>query len=66
MRTPRSAGLSTAVLAAFLAAGGIAFSASGDAARKEVVPFLADDYPGALARARAQGKPIFLEAWAPW
>ena len=66
MRTPRSAGLSTAVLAAFLVAPGFAVSASGDAAGKEVVPFMADDYPGALARARAESKPIFLEAWAPW
>lgn len=30
------------------------------------VPFLADDYPKALAQARARHLPIFLEAWAPW
>jgi len=35
-------------------------------AAKEVLPFIADDYPRALAAARAGGKPIFLEAWAPW
>lgn len=31
-----------------------------------VVPFIADDYPQALAQARARHLPIFLEAWAPW
>ncbi len=30
------------------------------------VPFIGDDYPGALARARAKKLPIFVEAWAPW
>lgn len=30
------------------------------------VPFIADDYPQALAQARARHLPIFLEAWAPW
>ncbi len=33
---------------------------------REALPFIADDYPKALAEARASGKPIFLEAWAPW
>jgi hypothetical protein len=33
---------------------------------KDVLPFIADDYPRALAQARAEGRPIFLEAWAPW
>jgi hypothetical protein len=32
----------------------------------EVLPFIADDYPKALALARAEKKPIFLETWAPW
>ena len=35
-------------------------------AAKEVLPFIADDYPKALALARAEKKPIFLETWAPW
>ena len=35
-------------------------------ATRDVLPFIADDYPQALAMARAQEKPIFLEAWAPW
>ena len=33
---------------------------------REILPFIADDYPKALAAAKAEGKPIFLEAWAPW
>jgi hypothetical protein len=32
----------------------------------EAVPFVADDYAGALAAARAKRVPIFVEAWAPW
>lgn len=35
-------------------------------APREVLPFIADDYPKALAAARASKKPIFFEAWAPW
>ena len=30
------------------------------------IRFLSDDFPGALARARAEGKPLFVDAWAPW
>jgi hypothetical protein len=33
---------------------------------REVLPFIEDDYARALAEARARGKPIFIEAWAPW
>ena len=32
----------------------------------EVLPFIDDDYPRALAEARRQDRPIFVEAWAPW
>ena len=32
----------------------------------QAVPFIADDYPGALAQARSKKLPIFVEAWAPW
>ena len=31
-----------------------------------VVPYLVDDYPKALAEARARQVPIFIDAWAPW
>lgn len=30
------------------------------------LPWIEDDYGKALAVARAQKKPIFIEAWAPW
>ncbi len=30
------------------------------------LPFIENDYARALATARAQKKPIFIEAWAPW
>ena len=33
---------------------------------KRVLPFISDDYPKALAEARARKLPIFIEAWAPW
>lgn len=52
-------------LAALLLAAGAA-AASSPKAPPEVLPFIADDYPKALAKARAAKKPIFLEAWAPW
>jgi hypothetical protein len=28
--------------------------------------FVADDYPKALAEAKARRLPLFVEAWAPW
>ncbi|HET9156032.1 MAG TPA: thioredoxin family protein, partial [Myxococcaceae bacterium] len=30
------------------------------------IHFVSDDFSGALARARAEGKPLFVDAWAPW
>ena len=32
----------------------------------KVLPFIGDDYPKALAQARARKLPIFVESWAPW
>jgi hypothetical protein len=48
--------------------------ASGDGAPAETtaqagsltLPFLADDYAGALNQARERKLPIFIETWAPW
>lgn len=54
-------------LRASLAAALFALPATAaTAAPKEALPFIADDYPKALAAARAAKKPIFFEAWAPW
>ena len=33
---------------------------------RPVLPFIEDDYPKALAEARARQLPLFIEAWAPW
>jgi hypothetical protein len=30
------------------------------------LPFIENDYPRALAEARARKVPLFIEAWAPW
>jgi hypothetical protein len=32
----------------------------------KVLPFIEDDYAGALAKARERKLPLFIEAWAPW
>ena len=44
----------------------LALPAAAASAPPEVLPFIADDYPKALAAAKAAKKPIFFEAWAPW
>ena len=46
-----------------LAAPGVATGAEG---LDKTLPFIADDYGKALAEARAQKLPLFIEAWAPW
>jgi hypothetical protein len=33
---------------------------------EKALPLIADDYAKALAEARAQKLPLFIEAWAPW
>ena len=33
---------------------------------KEVLPFIENDYAKAIARAKANRLPLFVEAWAPW
>ena len=43
---------------------GLVASPSADVER--TLPFVADDYAKALAEARAQKLPLFIEAWAPW
>ncbi|AKU98659.1 Chromosome partition protein smc [Labilithrix luteola] len=35
-------------------------------AAKEALPFIHDDFPRALAEAKQRGKPLFVDAWAPW
>jgi hypothetical protein len=38
----------------------------GQTAPTAKLPFLHDDWPGALAQAKARDLPIVVEAWAPW
>ena len=35
-------------------------------ANAEVLPWIHDDYPKALAQARSKNLPIFVDNWAPW
>ncbi len=60
----RTTHLGAALAAALLAAP--AAVAGTSVAPRTVLPFIEDDYPKALALAKAAGKPIFFEAWAPW
>ena len=48
------------------AAGSRKPARSISAGPRMVLPFIQDDYPRALAEARARKVPIFIEAWAPW
>jgi hypothetical protein len=34
--------------------------------QKAALPFIDDDYPRALAEAKARNVPLFIETWAPW
>jgi endonuclease YncB( thermonuclease family) len=52
-----------AIIPAALALG---LAASSAVEVEKPLPFIADDYPKALAEARAQRLPLFIEAWAPW
>jgi len=40
--------------------------AAPKAEAREVLPFRTDDYAGALADAKKTGRPLFVDAWAPW
>jgi hypothetical protein len=63
-------------LAALLAAGASAHAATAAAKAPAkafaipiphpVVPFLEDEWPKALERARQEQLPVFVESWAPW
>jgi len=38
----------------------------GLGAARAPAPIIEDDWPRALALARAKGLPIFVDGWAPW
>ncbi len=50
-------------VAAAVPAGGAGAAASKGPGK---LTFVEDDLPGATARARAEGKALFVDAWAPW
>ena len=54
------------LIPAALALGLAALAGPAAADADKVLPFISDDYPKALAEARAQKLPLFIEAWAPW
>lgn len=58
-----------AVLSAVLVAAVVSVSpvlADASPSPKSPLPFIEDDYAGALKQARAKNVPIFVENWAPW
>jgi thiol-disulfide isomerase/thioredoxin len=62
---------SSLLLLALVACASAAPPAPPETARSvaAVIPplaFIDDDYPRALAEAKATGKPLFIDAWAPW
>ena len=44
----------------------LGLASAGPTQPAHVLPFIHDDYPKALAEARARKVPIFIEASAPW
>jgi len=44
----------------------VAASASASAAPAKHLRFIEDDWPRALAEAKARDLPLFVDAWAPW
>jgi tetratricopeptide (TPR) repeat protein len=53
-------------LASATAASGLAAATPAPKATASVLPWIDDDYPSALAKAKAKRIPIFAELWAPW
>jgi tetratricopeptide (TPR) repeat protein len=66
----RGAALTAAVVLAACSrpSGGVAPSTTPPARAdaSTAIRFVEDDYPGALAEARARGVPLFIDAWASW
>jgi hypothetical protein len=44
----------------------LALASAGPAAAAGPLPFVADDYPRALADARDRNVPLVVDVWAPW
>ena len=67
-RTQRFTSLLLVSVASCVMAGMVWAPAAHSAApaAQKVLPFIPDDYPAALAKARELKLPLFIEAWAPW
>ena len=39
---------------------------AGSASAKMSLPFIENDFDKAMAAAKEQGRPVFVEVWAPW
>lgn len=44
----------------------IALLLATPALARDILPFIDNDYGKAIARAKAKGLPLFVDAWAPW
>lgn len=62
----RYALLAAAALSAACATTSPAPAPATPAATRAGLPFIEDDFPRALAEAKAADKPLFVDAWAPW
>ena len=59
--------VSALALASSVPSGAAVPKAKGPAAAAHaVLPWIVDDYPRAVAEAKARKVPIFVESWAPW
>ncbi len=58
--------LTLALIAALDAPAAPPVRARATARPRARLPFIEDDYPRALSEARRLGRPLFVEAWAPW
>ena len=58
----------TAAFAALACASGPKPSVDGVPAKgaSHALPFIENDFSAALAKAQREGKPLFVDAWAPW
>lgn len=59
-------GIAGSLLALTTLLGPAAGAEATATAKAPAVPFVEDDYDRALREARANGRPLFVEAWAPW
>ena len=66
MRGPRFASMLLGLGAIAAVAAGAPVGPGHSPGAKPALPFISNDYPKALAQARAREVPLFIESWAPW